>query len=184
MNSESIVIDKIKWWVYKDGLGIRTAVPLCPTHDLRLRPVQDIFSSRYNFNNISRSLKCEDCENLNKIPRAYQEEKQYVLDRIDAKIFKGMKFINLDDEALPIAEGKAKNSKYFVTALLTESKVGLRLVVYAGERGNNKKTQIFVEPEIKRLAFDQNNLHPSDIFSSIEAIFEDGTKAKIEKGGE
>ena len=94
-----------------------------------------------------------------------------------------MKFINFDDEAIPIAIDKIpKNSEYFVTSLLTKSKIGLRLVVYAGKRGSDSKTQLFVEPEIKRLAFDQKDLHPTDVFTMVEATFEDGTKAKIQKG--
>jgi hypothetical protein len=94
-----------------------------------------------------------------------------------------MKFINLDDEAIPLAEYKinSKTEKYFITALLTDSKVGHRLVVYAGEKGKKEKTQIFVEPEIKRLAFDQNNLHPKEIFVALEAIFDDGSSASIYK---
>ena len=92
-----------------------------------------------------------------------------------------MKFINLDDEAIPIAESKvsSKDNKYFVTAILTESKVGQRLVIYAGEKGKNEKTQIFIEPEIKRLAFDQNDTHPSDVFVVVEGTFKDGTKMSI-----
>lgn len=142
----------------------------------------DIYSNQYNFNNLSHKLKCEDCIEPYLIPRGVLKEKQYVLDRIDSKIFKGMKFINLDDEALPIAEDKIpKNTDYFVTSVLTKSKVGLRLVIYAGKRGNDKKTQIFVEPDIRRLAFDQGDLHPNDVFTKVEAFFFDGSKAKIEK---
>lgn len=179
MNDQFLTIDSIKWWVSN-----RVPQPLCPVHDLRLRPVEDVYSSKYTFENLSHSLKCEDCTKAYFLPRSYSKEKLYVLDRLDAKIFRGQKFINLDDEALPIAEHKIqKKSDYFVTSLLTQSRLGLRLVVYAGKRGGDKKTQIFVEPEIKRLAFDQKDLHPTKVFTSLEATFEDGTKYKIEKGG-
>ena len=72
-------------------------------------------------------------------------------------------------------------SVFFATATLTKSKVGLRLVVYAGERGSAKKTQIFVEPDIKRLAFDQTNMHPNEVFAELEATFIDGHKASMRK---
>lgn len=177
MNDEFITIDNIRWWVSN-----RIPQPLCPIHNLRLRPLEDIHSSRHTFQNLSHTLKCEECIKTFIIPRSYSNEKLYVIDKIDAKIFKNQKFINLDDEALPIAEDKIpKNSEYFVTALLTQSKVGKRLVVYAGKRGNEQKTQIFVEPEIRRLAFDQKDLHPPDVFTSLEAVFDDGSKTKIEK---
>jgi len=118
-----------------------------------------------------------------KLPRNIENERQYILDKIDAKFFKSIKFINLDDEAIPIAEDKAKSTdrKYFVTSRLMESKTGLRLVVYAGERGKKEKTEIFIEPEIKRLAFDQADLHPTDVFTKLEATFNDGTKATQKK---
>ena len=176
MAHEYITIDKIKWWINK-----RDPQPLCPIHNLRLRPILDIHSSSYTYNTLSHSLKCEDCPQLYSLSRNYYQEKLYVIDRIDAKVFKNQKFINLDDEALPIAEHKiSKNSEYFVTSLLTQSKVGLRLVVYAGKKGSDQKTQIFVEPEIKRLAFDQTNLHPTDVFIKVEATFADGATASQE----
>jgi hypothetical protein len=62
-----------------------------------------------------------------------------------------------------------------------KSKVGERLVIYAGERGKTNKTQIFVEPRIKRLAFDQKDAHPSDVFLKVEATFEDGSSASMKR---
>jgi hypothetical protein len=76
-----------------------------------------------------------------------------------------MKVLNLDDEAMPVAKEKvtSKDGKYFITAQLMESKRGLQAVIYAGEKGSAKKTQIFIEPEVKRLAFDQKDLNPSEV---------------------
>jgi hypothetical protein len=59
--------------------------------------------------------------------------------------------------------------------------VGQRLVVYAGEKGRKEKTQVFVEPDIKRLAFDQNDIHPSEVFVKLEATFRDGTQISMKK---
>lgn len=178
MSEQSITIDKIKWWVPET----RVPQPLCLVHHLRLYPVKDVYC-RFYPNLESHSLKCQECKELHIISRSIADEKQYVIDKLDAQIFRGMRFINLDDEALPIAEDKikSKDSKYFVTSLLTQSKTGLRLVVYAGEKGSDKKTQIFVEPDIKRLAFDQKDLHPNDVFAELEATFADGSKHKMKK---
>jgi len=171
MSEQNLIIDGIKWHVTG-----RQVQPLCPKHHLRLYVVG---GSEY----ISSSLSCEECNTPYRLPRYVYSEKIYILDKLDSKIFKDMKFINLDDEAIPIAESKvsSKDNRYFTTALLTESKVGLRLVVYAGEKGKLHKTQIFVEPDIKRLAFDQKDLHPSDVFVKLEGTFEDGTKSSINK---
>lgn len=168
------IIDGIKWWIYGSPRSIQ---PVCSKHNLRLYPFPSKFPASAKF------LLCEDCPKMYELPRTYAREKTYVLDKWDAQNFKKMKFINLDDEALPLAEGKAKNDKYFVTAKLTKSKVGERLIVYAGEKGKKSKkerTQVFVEPNIKRLAFDQTDMHPSDVFLKLEATFDDGTKHAIE----
>lgn len=180
MDQQTVRIDKIIWWIYVDAGGIRRVQPICPIHHLRIRPVK-IGYIKYLSNALH--LRCQDCKTLHSIPRGYDDETEYVLDRIDSKIFKGMKVLNLDDEALLVSEEKLspKDSKYFVTSLLTKSKSGLRLVVYAGEKGRKEKSQIFVEPDIKRLAFDQKDLHPTDIFTKLEATFADGTKYLLEK---
>jgi len=173
-------IDGVLWWIWQDNTNIRRVQPICPRHKLRMYPSLHSYM-KYSFQAIR--LKCEECKDFYNLPRSYSKEEQYVLDKIDAKIFKGMKVLNIDDEAIPLAKEKiiSKDSKHFVISLLTESKTGLRLVVYAGEKGKNVKTQIFVEPEIKRLSFDQKDLHPTDIFTKLEASFINGTKANLEK---
>jgi len=173
MLDSGFIIDGIKWVI---GQHPPKAIPLCPRDLMEL----DSFPSGFEFRD-SR-LKCEKCGKVYLLPRKVDDQQRYVLRDINSSTFKTKKFINLDDEALPIAEDKIpKNSEYFVTSLLTKSKVGLRLVVYAGKTGSGQKTQIFVEPDIKRLAFDQKDLHPTDVFTKVEATFPDGTVASTEK---
>lgn len=183
MIPEYLIIDGIKWWITNDHRGLRSPQPLCPKHFLRM---QSLKSFADQFLSDSILLKCEDCTQIYKLPRGFDKEKQYVLNKVDSMVFKKMKFINIDNEATPIAEHKisSKDSKYFVTSVLTESTVGLRLIVYAGEKGKKDKTQIFIEPSIKRLAFDQKDQHPTEVFAKLEATFADGTRAKMDKGGE
>lgn len=173
MDDQYIIIDGIKWHV--QYLSAEYTKPLCPKHHLTL-------SLELNNPNVCW-LKCQECENNYTVPREYNTQKNYIIDKLNSKEFKKMKFINLDDEFIPIAEDKtdSKDDRYFVKAILTESKVGQRLVVYAGEKGKKDKAQIFVEPEIKRLAFDQTDLHPSDVFLKLEGTFDDGTSASIKK---
>ncbi len=175
MLTNGIIVDGVKWII---GERPRRPIPLCPKDFIKLSLIQED-----NFIMSVFALKCEECNKVFKLPREFDDEKEYVLNKIDAKVYKNMKFINLDDEALPLSEDKksSRDNKFFVTSLLTQSKLGLRLVVYAGKKGSNQKTQIFVEPDVKRLAFDQNNLHPTDVFTKLEATFSDGTKATQEK---
>lgn len=175
MLKDGFFIDGIKWAI---GQHPPKAIPLCPKDFIVLDP----YPPKYNDELVDTNFKCEECQKVYHIPRTCKKECEFVLRKINASVYKKMKFINLDDEAIPIAESKIpKNSKYFVTSVLTKSKVGLRLVIYAGKKGKAKKTQIFVEPEIRRLAFDQTDLHPTNIFTKVEATFADGSKAKIEE---
>lgn len=175
MLDKGFIIDGIKWVI---GQHPPKAIPLCPIDYIELDP----YPLEY-VEYATDKLVCEKCGKKFKLPRSIVYEKQYVLRIVNSKVYKAKKYINVDDEAIPLAEKKesTKDGKYFITSLLTESKTGKRLIVYAGEKGKQQKTQIFVEPDIKRLAFDQNDLHPIDVFTKVEATFADGTKAGQEK---
>lgn len=95
-----------------------------------------------------------------------------------------MKVINLDDEAIPLATKRIDNEKvnpFWIEAKLVESKIGKRIVIYAGDKNRKNKTQVFIEPDIKRVSFDQKDHHPMDVFCKVEATFEEGIKASEEK---
>ncbi len=174
---KKVKIDGVDWYITLNIDKTRNLQPLCPIHGLRLY-------TPHNFREYETIiLCCAGCKETYKLPRVVSKERVYIIDKIDSETFKKMKVLNLDDESIPIAETKIKSgdNKYFVTGLLTKSKVGLRLVLYAGKQGHSQKTQIFVEPKIKRLAFDQKDIHPSDVFTKIEATFDDGTKSSINK---
>lgn len=181
-NQEMIRIDGVMWWIYTYN-NRRIPQPICPFHHLRMSPIKYYGMDKYATAEDSNLIKCEDCEKSHKLPRTFKEEKVYVINKIDAKVFKGMKVLNLDDEYIPLSEEKlsSDDKKFFVTGRLTKSKVGLRLVIYAGKKGTPEKTQIFVEPELKRLAFDQKDLHPTDVFTKVEATFKDNSKSSFEK---
>jgi hypothetical protein len=102
MATDALVkIDGVKWYIEPGATYGRLAVPICPKHGLRLRPVQ--FGRVEMAARSSRELKCEDCTETYKIPRELSDEERYVLDKIDSQDFRKMKTINLDDQAVPIA---------------------------------------------------------------------------------
>lgn len=149
--------------------------PVCPKHYLRLSMVNNQYDSS--------TYECGEDKERFCVKREHTQQKKYIQNKLDAKDIQRMKFLNIDGESIVLVDDKvnSSDSKYFVKALLTESKVGLRLVVYAGEKGK-EKSQIFVEPEIRRLAFDQNDTHPSEVFLKLEATFDDGSIASMKKG--
>jgi hypothetical protein len=187
MDKKDIVrIDGIKWWVSKTTSGVRQPVPLCPQHHLRLKPAPEAYrTNRGTYatrsDSTAKVLECAEEGHELRIPREYSDEQKYVLDRIDALVFQNMSVMNLDDEAIPVAEEelKEKDSPYWVRAKVTESKSGVRLIIWAGNKAKKNKVQLFVEPELKRLSFDQNDDHPTEVFARVEAIFANGIKSQI-----
>lgn len=191
LNITDIVrIDGIKWWITKDTNGGRLPIALCPQHDLRLTPRPEThYNSTYrkympNASSTARKMKCEEGPHYLEIPREYSDEKSYIIDRVDALVFKKMSVINLDDESIPVAieDLKDKNSPYWVRAKVTESKSGIRLIIWAGDRSKKNKAQLFVEPGLKRLGFDHSDDHPTEIFTKVTATFVDDNNSTISKG--
>ena len=186
-DSSYVVIDKIKWFVYKVN-DVRIPQPLCPEHHLRLRHVESREYDASLRRMVSRGesgatqLKCAEGHRID-LPRTYYEEKQYVLDRIDAVTFANVTYMYLDDIAVPVAveNTKSKDSPIWVRTKVTESKTGLRLIVWAGDRSKKNKAQLFIDPTVKRLGFDQNDDHPMEVFTRGAATFADDVRAIIDK---
>jgi hypothetical protein len=191
MSAQSLIIlDGVKWWDTVSTVNTRLIVPLCLQHDLRMQPVI-LYSSYYQggrtqqrakSSDESVELRCEeDAGHVLRLPRKYDTQKQYVMNKIDAQAFSKMPVLNLDDSAVPVAKEdiKEKNNPYWVRSKITESKAGTRLIIWAGNRDAKNKTQLFVEPEIKKLSFDQNDDHPLEVFAKVEVTFADGVKMNI-----
>lgn len=149
-------------------------IPLCPTHRLPME-------LSFNGSRLSTYVCPEDGEQYD-FRRERLAQIRYVHGKVKSNELKAMKVLNLDDEAIPLAQDKdsSADGRFFVVAKLTESKVGLRLVVYAGQKGSPNKTQLFIEPDVRRASFDQKDLNPLDVFTKVEATFRDGSKGIIE----
>jgi hypothetical protein len=188
-DNKYIVVDKIKWFVWTSDVGKRYAQPLCPTDHLRLQAVRPSnYDSKYRRSvkipeDDAVQLECAEGPHRFDIPRKYSQEQQFVLDKLDAMIFAKQTFIYLDDVAVPVAGEMLKetDSPVWVKTRVTDSKSGLRLIVWAGTRAAKNKTQLFVEPELKRLGFDQNDDHPLEVFAKVEATFAQGVTTEIRK---
>jgi len=186
MDSDKLIrIDGVKWHstqkINSRGKQVNGVHAICPKHSMELTPSSSNHSASINGQSTitwsdGQYLYCDE-GHMYTMPRIYSEERLYVQKRLDAINYSKMATINLDDEAVPIAKEKLETSddKYFVTSQLMKSKRGIQLVVYAGEKGKKQKTQIFIEPEAKRLAFDQTDLHPTDVFVELKATFDDGS---------
>ena len=109
--------------------------------------------------------------------------KKYVIEKVLALDRKEYEIIDIDGMQTPVTK-KIKinpNAEYFCTTQIRDSKRGPQLVIYAGKKGSNRKSQIFISEEERRLSFDQNDINPADIFAKITVESHDGTKRAIEK---
>jgi hypothetical protein len=173
MNEGKLIrIDGIKWWETKGANGSRIVIPVCPQHHMRLTVLSTL----------GPAVSCPEGDHVFTLPRAYIRETHYVVNKIDSQAFAKMPVLNLDDEAIPVAKEELKDSKYWVLAKVTESKSGTRLIIWAGDKSRKNKAQLFIEPGLKRMSFDQNDDHPLEVFTKVEAVFAEGAKTKMEQG--
>ncbi len=80
--------------------------------------------------------------------------------------------INIDGELIRVQRETKRDEDYWVDVKISKNKKGeLQLMVLAGSRKAGDKTQLFLEPKKERLAYDQNNDHPSQVFTKVVGIF-------------
>jgi len=102
---------------------------------------------------------------------------------LESANLKDADIVDIDGYQVPIAKATppTKDSEYWAEVRINNTKRGKQLVVYAGKRGANDKTQIFVDPENDKISFDQNNMHPNEVFTKITAEFDSGKKTTMEQ---
>lgn len=171
MNKQQLfIIDGVAWQIDRSFSGY-SAIPICPKHRMEL----DVPGA------YSQTLRCPDCQKRYEIPRNFSDERIYVIEKFKAISRQDWELIDIDGALTPVTrKAKINEDKYFCTAQLRNSKHGPQVVIYAGEKGNNNKSQIFITPNERRLSFDQKDINPADIFSKIIVEFNDGTKHTIE----
>lgn len=90
--------------------------------------------------------------------------------------YKDAEIINIDGDLIKIQRDFQKDDDYWVDVKLSKNKKGqLQLMVLAGSKKDGDKAQLFLDPANERLAFDQNNNHPTQIFTKVIAIFKKST---------
>lgn len=176
MAREIVIFDGIKW-LMAEGVyrQIVMPTPLCPKHNVPLTSL-----SQYGFD-----LKCSEHGEIFQIPRLLSTEQKLVIDKLNAKTYSAIKPLNLDEALIPIVKDPKQYTEskgHFIRTQLMQSEKGKQqVVIYTGSCDEKTKAQIFIDPETKRLSFDQNDNHPVDVFAKIEVTFRDGTKSIIEK---
>ncbi|NCO10814.1 hypothetical protein GW930_02835 [Candidatus Saccharibacteria bacterium] len=131
------------------------------------------------------NLLCLEGPHIIKLPSRLDEIQAYISKKIRSKAFSDAKLIDLDGLLVPVSKKEkisAGGTDYFVTSQVKNGKRGDQVVVYAGKKGSKDRAQISIDPEHKKMSFDQNDLNPADVFVKLEATFRDGTRHTIDSG--
>ena len=104
---------------------------------------------------------------------------------LDSLSFKDAKIVSIDGYQVPIAKARTEEDPdYWVEARINDTRQGKQLVVYAGKRGERDKAQVFIDTENDKITFDQNNIHPNDVFVRLTGEFTSGKKTTMESSSE
>lgn len=147
--------------------------PRCPHCNCELK--QSTFGRLLD----SYEYQCIDCDFKITLDKDIEEMSTLCVKKIEAEDFKGAEIINIDNELIKVQRKYEKDDDYWVDAKISKNRKGeLQLMVMAGSNKESDKAQLFIEPSIEKVSFDQNNKHPREVFTKIEATFKN-SKSKI-----
>lgn len=163
--------------VFWEYINLHTwAVPLCPIHRMEL-----IYNDEWGN---ATAGACEDCEKEYNWDSEIFAITDYLRRKLKSQAYKEADIVSIDGIQTPQVKTRVKipeeNSKYWVEARVNNSDKGRQLVLYVGEKGSNKKMQLFANLDDEKLSFDHKDRKPEEIFAAITATFPSGKRMAIE----
>jgi hypothetical protein len=159
--------DRLCWEFINHSNGRNTAIAHCPKKNCHSR-LKESEINRLPFYNF-KCLKC-DFEIVSK--DSMDLKSFHAAQVIDSLKYKDAEIINIDGDLVRVQREGIKDNDYWIDAKISKNNKGeLQLMLLAGSKKEGDKTQLFLEPKTERLAFDQNNDHPTKIFAKVIAIF-------------
>lgn len=141
---------------------------LCPKQKCHCR----LIKSKEKYSIGEYKYCCVKCDFKITLNKSIEDKSTDFLHVIDSLKYKDAEIINIDGELIRIQrEGKSDDNYWIDVKISKNKKDELQLMVLAGSKKSKEKTQLFLEPKNERLAFDQNNDHPSQIFTKVVGIF-------------
>lgn len=149
--------------------------PLCPKQKCNCK----LKKSTESYQRGEYKYCCVRCDFKITLNKSIEEKASDLLEIIESQKYKDAEIINIDGELIRVQRDEEKDDDYWVDVKLSKSKKGeVQLMVLAGSKKNKDKTQLFLDPKKERLAFDQNNDHPSKIFVKVLGTFKN-SKSEI-----
>lgn len=120
------------------------------------------------------TYKCIRCEFEITSNRSIYGSSLIVEKILNSDQYKNSEIINLDGDSIRVSRQQIDDFDYWADVKISKNKKGqIQLMVLAGSKKENDKAQLFIEPKNEKLSFDQNNLHPKEVFVRVDAIFRD-----------
>lgn len=133
----------------------------------------------YSIGEYKYQCQNSDCDFKITLRKSVEKLSGEVSQLINAEQYKDAEVINLDNDLIRIQRESRFDNNYWIDAKISKNRRGeLQLMVLAGSKNNEDKVQLFLDPTNERLAFDQNNDHPSQIFAKVVGVFKN-SKAEI-----
>lgn len=165
----------IYWDVEFDLNDCPHTIPLCPKQKCRCRLVKSekgYYRSEYKY-------CCIKCGFTITLDKCIKDKGIDFLTILESLKYKDAEIINIDGELVRVQREEKKDKDYWIDVKISKNKKDeLQLMVLAGSKKSKNKVQLFLEPKNERLAFDQNNAHPSQIFAKVVGIFKN-SKSEI-----
>ncbi|MGA3051700.1 MAG: hypothetical protein ABSE00_07270 [Chitinispirillaceae bacterium] len=164
--------DDLYWDMNYDFNGNPDPIALCPKQKCFCKLIKS--KERYSLGEYKyRCIKCDFKITLNKSIEAKTADAINVVNSLQ---YKNAEIVNIDGDLIRIQREGIKDDNYWIDAKISKNSKGeLQLMVLAGSKSNGVKTQLFLDPKTERLAFDQNNDHPTKIFTKVIGIFKNST---------
>ena len=164
--------DGLLWRIagYHDEYGEEPVFKaLCPATDCRCK-LEKAKNEQYSLG--EWKYKCIKCTFKITLNKSVEEKAVDVSRVIEAQQYKNAEIINLDGDSIRVSRQQIDDSDYWADVKISKNRKGeVQLMVLAGSKKEEDKTQLFIEPKNERLSFDQNNLHPREVFAKVEATF-------------
>jgi hypothetical protein len=149
--------------------------PLCPKQKCNCRIIKDVGDYKEG----EYHYRCNQCDFQITLKKKIEDVASDLLEIVESQKYKGAEIINIDGELIRVQREEATDNDYWVDVKLSKGKKGgVQLMVLAGSKNSKDKAQLFLDPKNERLAFDQNNDHPSKIFAKVVGIFKN-SKSEI-----
>lgn len=143
-------------------------IPLCPKQKCNCK----LKKSKEKYSIGEYKYCCSRCDFKITLNKPIEEKATDLLDIIESQKYKDAEIINIDGELVKVQREQITDFDYWVDVKISKNrKDEVQLMVLAGSKKLKDKTQLFLDPKNEKLSFDQNNDHPTEIFSKVVAKF-------------